>query len=199
MKKRTIVFFVTLLVTIPTFAGAQEARQRDLKVGYVNLDRVLQSFEPYRKAIKELQDYRNKLQQEIASNQQEIQKLRQELEQGGQYLSEQAAQKKQQELRKRMQMYQQSRQKSQQMMNKREQEKLAPVRRQVQIAVKSVAEENGYDVIHRFGGEQSSTILWVDSDVDLSEKVIQRLNENPPKVDDVDTDVSPPEMGPVSP
>jgi len=201
MKKITIVFFVSLLVTIPTLAGAQEARQHDLKVGYVNLDRILQSFEPYRNAIEDLSEYRNKLQEQIATNRKEIQQLRKELEEGGQYLSQEAAEKKQQELRRRMQMFQQSRQKSQEMMNKREQEELAPVRRQVQIAVKSVAEENGYDVIHRFGGNQASSILWVASDVDLSDKVIERLENNPPAVDDVetDTDVSPPEMGPVSP
>lgn len=180
MKRIATLLVCAIFLIQPAVLFAQKAGNQSLNVGYVNLDRVLQSYPPYHDAMDKLDQYRNDLQKEIASNRKEIEGLRKELQQGGQFLSKKAQQEKQQELRQRMQVFQQSRQRSQQMLEKKQQEILSPVQKQVQTAVKAVAENLNYDVIHRFGGQQSSTVLWVSPEVDLSDKVIEYLNNNTP-------------------
>jgi outer membrane protein len=180
MKRSVALLVVGLLMvfgTIPVYA--QQSGNGSLDVGYVNLNRVLEAFEPYQEAMNDLEQFRSDIQEEIDQDRQSIGELRQQL-QDSQYLSQEQRRQKQQQLRQRMQSYQQSRRRSQQMMQRRERQLLSPVRDSVQEAVKITGEDLDYDVIHRFGGRQPSTVMWVSPDVDITDQVIDRLDEVKP-------------------
>lgn len=184
MKKFTsMIALCSLFILLSVPLQAQQKQQGNLKVGYVNLNVILEEFEPYQEATQQLEDYRDDIQSEIDQNRSDINQLRQEL-QDSQYLSQEQRRQKQQQLRKKMQSFQQSRQRSQQMMRRKEQELLTPIRDKVREAVEITAEELEYDVVHRYGGRQPSTVLWVSPDVDFTDQVIERLDQVKPVEDD---------------
>lgn len=177
MKRVTSLIVLSLLLSIAVVpVHAQQARKGDLKVGYVDLNAVLEEYQPYQKATERLEQFRDDIQSQIDEDRQRIEQLRSEL-QDGEFLSEDQQRQKQQQLQERMRSFQQSRQRSQQMMQRQEQQLLQPVRAKVREAVELTADELDYDVVHRFGGRQPSTVLWVSAEVDMTDEVIDRLSD----------------------
>lgn len=153
-------------------AEAATSKTGDLEIGYVNLSRALESFEPYQKAQEELETYHEQLQEDISSREKELKQLREEM----QFLSRSEQAQKRKEFMSKMQNFRARAKQSEQKMQKKQKELLEPVRNRVQEVVTEFGEEEGLDVIKQYDN-QASDVLWVSAKVDVTGEIIDRLDK----------------------
>lgn len=165
----TVVMMLSLLA--PTSALAQEGAA---KVGYVDLEAVLESDSEYQEAMEELQSFKQDLQNRIDSQKEDLSRMKKTLQEESSLLSEQELQKKRQEFQRKMQRFQQRAQRSQVLMQRKKQELLEPIIDRIEPAVRTVAKARDYDVVRTFG-QSDDSVLWVSDRVDLTEAVIRQL------------------------
>ncbi len=150
----------------------QPQTRSDLKVGYVNLERSLNAFQPYLDAQEDLREYQQGLQEKIDEREAEIEQL----QEGLQFLAQERQQEVYEQLQMMMQEYRTLIQESEMQLDVREEELLRPIRERVKVAIGTVGEEMGLEVIKQFDGRVTD-VLWVSSQVDLTDAIIQHLQE----------------------
>lgn len=170
------LLLILLIVSSPVVAESPQAE--NIKAAYVNMEQILRSDSEFRQAIKKLDKFRNKLQERIKSQRQGLQKLRKDLQEEGELLSKQQRQQKKQQLTRKMRSLQQRTRRSKQQLQKKKQELIQPILEKVAPVAQQVAQENGFNVIYRYGRSQDSSVLWVAESINLTEEVIQRLESN---------------------
>lgn len=169
--------FVFMITASPVLAQGQRAPAKNVKAAYVNMQKVLQSDSTYQEAMQDLQEYRRNLRKQIRQKRQELQKLQKELKQEGSLLSANQRKQKQQQLRRKMQSLQQRARRSQQMMQQKRQKLLKPVLKKIDPVVRSVADEQGYNVIYSYGQRDNPSVLWVSEELNITDDVIDRLEQ----------------------
>lgn len=166
-----LVVVVALSLLAPTSAVAQEEAA---KVGYVDLEAVLESDSEYHEAMEELKSFKQDLQNRIDSEKEDLSRMKKTLQEESSLLSEQELQKKRQEFQRKMQRFQQRARRSKVLMQRKKQELLEPIIDRIEPAVRTVAKAQDYDVVRTFGKSDDS-VLWVSDRVDLTEAVIRQL------------------------
>lgn len=170
-----LIVFVMSLCAAPAIAQTQQTPAKNVKAAYVNMQRVLQSDSGYQEAMQKLQEYQRNLQRKMQKKRQELTELQKQLQQEGSLLSADQRKKKQQQMRKQMQSLQQRAQRSQQMVQQRRAKLLKPVLEKIDPVVRSVAEEQGYNVIYSYGQRDNPSVLWVAEELNITDDIIERL------------------------
>lgn len=167
----TLMAVMLVSMLVPVSARAQEG---SAKVGYVDLEAVLQSDSDYQQAMEKLKNFKEDLQNRIDTQKEELGQMRKTLREESSLLSEQELQEKRQQFQRKMQRFQQRAKRSQVLMQRKKQELLEPIIDRIEPAVRAVARARDYDVVRTFG-QSDDSVLWVSDRVDLTEAVIQRL------------------------
>lgn len=170
----TLTLMAVMLVSLlaPASVLAQEGAA---KVGYVDLEAVLQSDSDYHEAMEELKSFKQDLQNRIDTQKEELGQMRKTLQEESSLLSEKELQEKRQQFQRKMQRFQQRAKRSQVLMQRKKQELLEPIIDRIEPAVRAVAKARDYDVVRTFGKSDDS-VLWVSDRVDLTDAVIARLD-----------------------
>lgn len=177
MKRLVMVSLAVVMllgVGIRARTPAIAARGDAVKVGYVDLEAVLESDSEYQKAKQKLKRYRNKLKDRIDSQKQELSKLKKQLEEESSLLSKQELKKKRQTFMRKVKAFQQRAKRGQALIERKKQKLLAPILERVKPAVQAVAKARGYDVVRSYGQSEDS-VLWVSERVDITRAVIERM------------------------
>jgi len=179
MRKLTVIIALLAAIVASTgdFSAVTAAEKKaGLKAGYVDLELVLRNYDPYIEARSELEEMNEQFQEKMEKKKEEIEELRSNLQQSD-MLGQRSKQKLQQELMQKGQEFQIEARSGQRRLEAKQEELLGPVRDVVQVAVGDVAAERDLDIVHRYDIE-NATVLWVSEELEISQQVIDKLEEN---------------------
>lgn len=161
MKKSLLV--LSLLMT------ASLAQAADAKVGFVDMQKAIQTTSAGKKAKAELEGEFNKKKKELEKKEADLKKMGEDLEKKKSVLSEEALGKKQAEFQAEMMNYREIVGKSQLDIQKKERDLTAPILEKMRKVIANLAKEKGYTMVI----ENSQMVLYATPDADMTEEVIK--------------------------
>ncbi len=177
MVKSKIYFLIIALIFglgfSPVFA--------QLKIGYINSQKVLEKFKDAIDVKKQLADLNTQWESEAKDKQLEITKLQDQLESQSLLLSDQRKQEKVQQIQTLGQQYQlflQTKWGQQGEGVKKEVELLQPVYEKINTAIKEIGQAEGYQYI--FDVVAGNILYASDDQPDLTEKLLVELHKGLP-------------------
>lgn len=156
--------------------GAAPAQAQQLKVGFVNSQRVLAEAPAVAQAQQTLEREMAGLRASLDSLEQRLQTQQSDLQKQQATLSEQARQQRQQQLQQQFQAYQQRAGQAEQQMQRRQAELVQPVMKRINDIIEAVRREGGFSYIM---DSSQGGIIAVDPALDLTERVITRVKAAP--------------------
>jgi len=148
-----------------------------VKLGYVDSQRVLASYPPALDAQKKLEAENNQWAQELQKMQEQIKTLQDRLEQQSLLLSEAKKRESAQEIQNlllKAQQYQNEKWGEEGEFFKRRAELLKPVFDKINAVIAQLGDEGGYDFIF---DTQAGVLLYAQSKYDLTDEVLSRLEK----------------------
>jgi outer membrane protein len=162
---------------LPMFAAGllalalQGAQAQELKIGYVNSDRVLRDAMPAKQAQARLEQEFSKREKELADQAARLKSASDKLEKDAPTLSDAERARRQRELVEMDREFQRRRREFQEDLNQRKNEELAAVVERANRVIKQIFEQEKYDLILQ-------EAVFAGPRVDITEKVIKALNAN---------------------
>ncbi len=167
--KKICLISLCLLLCLPGLALSQ-----DLKIGVVDLQKVLEESEPGKKALKKLEKQYEEMKSELDSKKQAIDKMRQKIQEQSLVLSQEAESNKKSELNKKMRNFQNLYQKYNQKIRKKEQELKQPIIKKIVDIIDKFGEKQGYTLI--LDKKNSGVVYSLDS-LEITQEILSRLNK----------------------
>lgn len=168
---RRLSFVSAGLLLLVAATGAQ-AQQNGIRIGYINSQAILESAPGAREAQeqinRDLEEYRNEVQQMA----EDLQQLIQRYEQQQVTLSAEVKAQREAEIREKQQQYQRRVEELDQQASQRERELVQPVMDRINRVIESIREEGSYTMIFDVA---AGAIIAADPDLDLTDEVIRRL------------------------
>ncbi|NIR48649.1 OmpH family outer membrane protein [candidate division KSB1 bacterium] len=180
MKGFKLSFSLCLVLTTLLVVGVGSTSAQ-LKIGYVNSNKVLATYKEAQDVREKLRDLNAEWEKEAKGMQKQIQDLQEQLESQSLLLSEERKQEKQQEIQSLYLKYQQflnEKWGAQGEAIKKEEELLEPVIKKINVAIKNIGEAEGYSYIF---DTVAANILYASEDqTDLTERLLKELNKGVP-------------------
>jgi len=169
MKARSMkLLFALLLATVSTVAVSAQAQE--LKIGYVNSERVLREAEPAKKAQAKLEAEFGKREKDLNDQNASLRAQAEKLDRDSPTLSEAEKTRRQRELVELDRDLQRKHREFQEDLTQRKNEELQSVAERANRAIKAIGESDHYDLILQ------DPVIFFSSRVDLTKKVIDALN-----------------------
>lgn len=164
--KKVIVLLSTLLMATAAHA--------ETKIGFVDMQKAIQSTSAGKKAKADLEGDFNKKKKELEKKEADLKKMGEDLEKKKSVLSEEALGKKQAEFQEEMLKYRDVVGKSQVDIQKKERDLTAPILEKMKKVIAKMAKEKGYTLIM----ENNQAILFATADSDLTDDVIKAYEKD---------------------
>ncbi len=155
---------------VPTLAVGAEP-----KIAFVDQRRAILSSTEGREAERVLQELATEKQQEIASQEEELRRLGAELEAQQYVLTAQAIDERRLDLGKKRNDLERKRQEVQEELRLQERKMLAPLVKKFAEALQEIGKKEGLSLIL---DRSSPGVLYLEDALDITELVVERLNEN---------------------
>jgi outer membrane protein len=149
--------------------AAVGAQAQDLKIGYVNSDRVLRDAVPAKSAQAKLESEFSKREKELADLAGRLKSASDKLEKDAPTLAESERSRRQRELVEQDREFQRKRREFQEDLNQRKNEELAAVVERANRVIKQIFETEKYDLIIQ-------EAVFAGPRLDITDKVIKALN-----------------------
>lgn len=162
MTKQVVV--IASLILSASWVHAAET-----KIGFVDMQKAIQSTAAGRKAKAELEGEFNKKKKELEKKEADLKKMGEDLERKRSVLSEEVLAKKQAEFQEEMLKYRDVVGKSQIDIQKKERDLTAPILEKMKKTIEKVAKEKGYAMVL----ENSQLVLYATAESDLTDAVIK--------------------------
>jgi outer membrane protein len=160
---------VSMLAAAMLAAGMHTAQAQELKIGYVNGERVLRDAAPAKAAQAKLEAEFGKREKELADTAARLKAASDKLEKDAPTLAEAERGRRQRELVEQDREFQRKRREFQEDLNQRKNEELAGVVERANKVMKQIFETEKYDLIIQ-------EAVFAGPRVDITEKVIKALN-----------------------
>ncbi|MFN3616607.1 MAG: OmpH family outer membrane protein [Aquabacterium sp.] len=147
---------------------------QDLKIGYVNLDRVLRDASPAKAAHAKLETEFLRRDKELVDAEARLKTVNDRFEKDAPALSESERLRRQRELLEQGRELQRKRREAQEYMNQRKNEELASLIDRANVVVRQIFEQEKYDLIVQ-------EAVFASPKVDITDKVIRAMNAAPAK------------------
>ena len=164
MKKMLVVVAVLMAAS---FAQAQG------KIGFVDMQKAIQSTAAGKKAKEELEKDFNKKKKELEKKEADLKKMGEDLEKKKSVLSEEALGKKQAEFQEEMLKYRDVVGKSQVEIQKKERDLTAPILEKMKKVISKISKAGGYSLVL----ENSQMVLYADQGADLTDAVVKAFEK----------------------
>lgn len=161
--------FKWLGVALTLAALAPAAMAEDLKIGYVNSERVLREANPAKAAQAKLETEFGKRDRELNEQANRLKAAADKLDKDAPTLSEADRNRRQRELVEQDRELQRKRREFQEDLNQRKNEELASVVERANRVIKQIFEQEKYDIILQ-------EVVFASARVDITDKVIKALN-----------------------
>ena len=167
MKLNAMV--VSVLVLAGTAATAVQA-QEQIKIGYVNTQRIFRDAPAAVRAAKKLESEFSRRDQELQRMAKQLQTLQENLEKNSVTMSETERRNKEREFGEMSREFQRKQREFREDLNLRQNEENAAVIEKANKAIKQIADAEKFDLILQ-------DVVWVSPKLDITEKVIKALAE----------------------
>lgn len=156
---------IALLALLP---GAYAAASDNLKVGYVNTQRIFRDAPAAVKAAKRIEAEFSKRDQDLQRMAKQLQGMQETLEKNALTLTEADRRGKERELNEQSREFQRKQREFREDLNLRQNEENAAIIEKANKAIKQLAETEKYDLILQ-------DVVWVSPRLDITEKIIKAL------------------------
>ena len=164
-------WLVAFAVMLGALAGPAQAQ---VKMGYIDSEKILNEYKPYLDAQKEFQRYEEELEREVAKRRNDLVKMQETYERQALLLSEKRKQEEQQAIMQKQQDLQRFVQEAADPQRGRLAQKTAelsePIIRKVNEIITQVAEDEGYDFVLN-----SAALAYAKETHDLTDTVLEAL------------------------
>jgi outer membrane protein len=161
--------FKTLAAALALAAISATATAQELKIGYVNSERVLREASPAKAAQAKLEAEFGKRDRELNDQAVKLKSAAEKLDKDAPTLSEAERTRRQRELVEQDRDLQRKRREFQEDLNQRKNEELASVVERANRVIKQIFDQEKYDLILQ-------EVVFAGPRVDITEKVIKALN-----------------------
>lgn len=169
--KNKMKWFVALAVIVTGFIGTANA---EMKLGYIDSEKILSEYKPYLDAQKEFQRYEEELEREVSKRRNDLMKMQETFERQALLLSEKRKQEEQQAIIQKNQELQRFVQEAADpqrgRLAQKTQELSEPIIRKVNEIITQVAEDENYDFVLN-----SAALAYAKETHDLTDKVLEAL------------------------
>ncbi len=159
-----------LLVSLLSLAVHAES-----KVGYVDVQKAIQSTAAGKKAKESLDAEYNKRKKDLDKKKADIEKMGQDLEKKRAVLSEEVMGKKSAELQEEMMKFQKQVAENQLEIQKKEKELVEPILNKMKTLIEKVATEKQYSMVLE---KQGQNVLYAQKDADLTDDVVKAYEKD---------------------
>ena len=159
----------TLLVAAALGAAGATAQAQELKIGYVNSERVMREAVPAKAAQAKLEAEFSKREKDLTDLGARLKTAADKLEKDAPTLSETERNRRQRDLVEQDREFQRKRREFQEDLNSRKNEELAAVLERANKVIKQIFDQEKYDLILQ------DAVHW-SARVDITKKVIDALN-----------------------
>jgi|GEM_PF-639474 len=164
------------LICMITMLGLQGvAFAEDIKIGVVNLQKVLEKSEPGKKALEQLEGEYENMKAELDTRKQALDKMRSQIQQQSLALKQEAKSEKREKFNKKLQNFQSLYQRYQRKIRKKEQELKQPIIKKIVDIIDNFGKNNDFTIIM---DKQNSGVVFNKKSLEITEKILSRLNEN---------------------
>lgn len=161
--------FKNLLACSLLFGSALVAHGQELKIGYVNLDRVLRDAAPAKAAQAKLESEFTRREKDLGDATSRLKSTTERFEKDAPTLGEAERARRQRDLVEQDRELQRKRREFQEDLNQRKNEELATVLDRAQRVVKQIFDQEKYDLILQ-------EAVFFSPKVDITDKVIRSMN-----------------------
>lgn len=166
MKKKIATLLVALMAALPV----AQAVAADMKIGYVNTQRIFRDAPAAQKAAKKIESEFSRRDQDLQRMAKQLQSLQEGLEKNGMTMSESDRRNKERELNDLSSDFQRKQREFREDLNLRQNEENAAIIEKANKAIKQIAESEKFDLIVQ-------DVVWVSPKLDITDKVIKSLSE----------------------
>lgn len=160
--KKVILILASIFIGNIVFANS--------KVGYVDMQRAVQSTSAGKKAKSDLEAEFNKRKKELDKKKADIEKMDQDLQKKKAVLSEEVMNKKQMELQEEMMKFQKVVAENQLEIQKKEKELTMPILEKMRKVIEKVAQDKQFALVLE---KNEQNVLFAQKDADLTDEVIK--------------------------
>lgn len=153
------------IAATPVFAA-------DVKLGYIDMQRALNSSEAGKEAKEQLAARVKKYQDEINSKQEEIKKLKDDLEKQGMLLSESSRASKEKDYQQRLKEFQRFTKDAQDELQGKDEEFTRKILEGMEKVIQEFGRKNGYSFIF----VKNEGMLFADEKADVTDEVLKNFN-----------------------
>ncbi len=164
-----------ILSAIAIFCVGFVAQAQDIKIGYTNVELIMDLMPEMEQIGADIQDYEQQLQMNIQTKGESFQRQYQSYQQAAPTMTEEARAAKENELRKLDEELQKFRSDAQVSYQRKIQQLLEPVQTKVFNAINAVAAENNYTHIFSDSAGNSPILLYTRDDDKFTELVLKKL------------------------
>lgn len=166
MNKKIATLLVALMAALPI----AQAVAAEIKIGYVNTQRIFRDAPAAQKAAKKIESEFSKRDQDLQRMAKQLQGLQESLEKNAVTMSEGDRRNKERELNDLSRDFQRKQREFREDLNLRQNEENAAIIEKANKAIKQIAEADKFDLIVQ-------DVVWVNPKLDITEKVIKSLSE----------------------
>lgn len=159
----------SLVLAAALAAAGVAAQAQELKIGYVNSERVLREATPAKAAQSKLEAEFGKREKELSDMAARLKAASDKLEKDGPTLAEAERTRRQRDLVEQDRDFQRRRREFQEDLNQRKNEELASVVERANKVIKQIFDQEKYDLILQ-------EVVFAGPRVDITKKVIDALN-----------------------
>lgn len=170
-----MVTAIRIVLCAALLIGAHNAvAQADVvKIGFVNLDRILRDAAPAQRAQKKIEGEFAKREQELNRMADQLKKLQDQLEKNTVTMSESDRRNRERDFNETNREFQRKQREFREDLNQRRNEELQGVLDRANRVVKQIAEAEKFDIIFQ-------DAVWASPRIDITEKVIKQLDDSRP-------------------
>jgi outer membrane protein len=152
--------------------AATPALAADTKLGYIDMQRALNTSDAGKEAKEQLAARVKKYQEEINSKQEEIKKLKDDLEKQGMLLSESVRASKEKDYQQRLKEFQRFTKDAQDELQGKDEELTRKIVESMEKVIQEFGRKNGYTFIF----VRNEGMLFADDKADVTDEVLKQLN-----------------------
>lgn len=171
-KRSTAAILASCLMPLALAAATVSAQAQELKIGFVNTERILRDSAPAKASQQKLEQEFAKREKSIQDSATKLKELSEKLERDAAVMPESERSKRQREAAELERDVQRRQREFREDLNQRRNEELAAVIERANRAIRQIAEAEKYDVILQ-------EAVFASPRIDITEKVLRTLNTAP--------------------
>ena len=161
------------LAILMAFVGSQ-AFATETKLGYIDMQKAVQSTKAGKKAKADLEKELEKRRKEFQDKEKDLQKQGQELEKKALVLSDEIRQKKQTEFQQEIIKFREAQMKTNTELQGKERDLMTPILDKMKKAIEKVAKEQSMSMVLE---RAEHSVTWADPNLDITNKVVESFEK----------------------